>query len=579
MDERKRVEVHGASDDEQAQIEPAAALEATESVSVLPEPDEKAEQAVDEAVETTEAEAPAVPKTVDESGTPDELLAEEATSDLQRDEAVAVDEQPDESALPAATPIIPAAANASSKRKKWRVLALVGAVLLVGVCAMLWLANSSIKPAATQQTSTNPTPQPATPKLGLAVTLIDGTATYQAASSTTVQPLTATTQLGEGDTLSTAANSRLVLTFDDGSALRLDGLSTITLESLTATSIRVAQTAGTAYSRVVPSERSYVVTVDGVNYTAMGTAFATDSGSEVQGIRVYQSSVKVDGVEEVVAEGKQYYKQHRDSKLRAKVSSIDLDALDKDSFAKWNLSQDEKIALFKDKLGVFKQLREKQAKDKQKTEAAKKKQAEAAKGIRLAGLSVSGGAKFTWSVSGVDAPHGFKLVRSSSSSTPTFGKDDAVYMSDPSTRSYTWKSEKDGTYWYRMCVYRKEQGCDTYSNAIQIKVTGTKPKTVDTPTAKVTRGTLTLHSISASGKAQWSFTGTAPHGYKLVYSKAQQPTYPGSNFVYVSDGAATQSDIPFKKSGTYYVRICAYTNGTEDDACVNYSNQLTYTKL
>ena len=374
-----------------------------------------------------------------------------------------------------------------------------------------------------------------------------------------------------------------MLTFDDGSALRLDAETTVTLGSLAADNVRIAQSAGTAYSRLVKSDRSYTVTAGGTAYTALGTAFATTSGATDKGVQVYESSVKVDGLADTVAEGKQYYKQHHDAKVAGKVTSIDLGVLEKDSFAVWNLSEDEKNSLFKDKLGVFKQLKDKQAKDKQQREAAKKKSDERPKsttGLSLSVRAVSGGAELTWTVTGVSAPHGFKLVRSSSSAAPTFGKDEALYIDDASARKATWKSSKDGTYWYRICVYQKEAGCDNYSNAVQAKVTGSTPKEDTKPAIKVTRGTLTLHSVDSSGKAHWSFTGKAPYGYKLLVSKSPNPTYPDSSATYISDGSATRGYIPaVKKSGLYYVRVCVYTNGTESEQCVNYSNQVTYTKL
>lgn len=91
-------------------------------------------------------------------------------------------------------------------------------------------------------------------------------------------------QLKEGDAVRTA-DGRVVLTLDDGSALRLDANTNVTLTSLVATDVKIAQTGGTAYSRVVPSERSYTVTVDGAEYKALGTAFSTINHTDEKGVR------------------------------------------------------------------------------------------------------------------------------------------------------------------------------------------------------------------------------------------------------------------------------------------------------
>ena len=574
------------------------AIETTEE-STAPPPDMTAEESVQTDSTPTiivEEEATEEIAAVPASAEPDpildsvneELIVAEAEpspdSPVSEEEALAVaasDEVP-APAESAPQPVVPVPVKppvAKAGSKKWLIVALVALVLILGAAAAIMLLTQGKQQAATQEPTNNSLSTP-TAKLGLAVSLVEGTASFVPVGGTS-QPLTTGSQLKEGDSVSTGADSRAVLTFDDGSALRLDQHTKVTLVSLSADNLRITQDTGTAYSRLVKSERSYAVTVDGTTYTAQGTAFATTSGQD-KGVQVYESAVKVDGLADAVTEGKQYYKQHHDSNIAGKVTAIDLDTLGKDSFAAWNLSEDEKSTLFKDKLGVFVQLKDKQAKDKVKREAEKKKSDEhsgVAAGLRLSAKAVTGGAELSWMVTAVDAPYGFKLVRSSSSATPTFGRDDSLYVDNGATRRATWHSTKDGTYWYRVCIYQKEAGCDNYSNAVQVTVTGSKPKEDKKPAAKVTRGTLTLHSVDNTGKAHWSFTGKAPHGYKLLVSKSADPTYPGSSAAYIGDSEATYGHIPaVGKAGTYYVRICAYTNGSEAEACVNYSNQVVYTK-
>lgn len=312
-------------------------------------------------------------------------------------------------------------------------------------------------------------------KMGVAVTVADGTVTYQKASGGEWAPLTTETQLAEGSQVKTAAESRAVLLFDDGSALRLDANTTVGLTSLAADDIKIAQIDGMAYSRVVASKRSYTVGVDGINYKALGTAFSTVKSQTEKGVRVFQSQVKVDGVETAVAEGKQYFNDNANASLKDKVTDIDVDAMADSAFVKWNLTEDEKAENFKNKLGIL-------GKVKERAEQKVKEQ------------------------------------------------------------------EKDSDH-----------------------------ETKD----KVTRGTM---SLTRSGETfTWSYTGKAIHGYKLVYSKSNPtPTFGTDDAIYFGSIGETSGSLPDKRKtgggGTYYVRVCAYTAGSEDEPCVDYSPVISFTR-
>jgi hypothetical protein len=95
---------------------------------------------------------------------------------------------------------------------------------------------------------------------------------------------------------------------------------------------------------------------------------------------------------------------------------------------------------------------------------------------------------------------------------------------------------------------------------------------------KVTPGTM---SITAYGdKVRWSYKGKAVHGYKTVVSKTSQtPTFGKDHAIYyptIGDewGELGKKDAP----GTYSVRVCAYTAGTQDQPCIDYSPVVTITK-
>src|SRR5690606_35245830 len=104
-------------------------------------------------------------------------------------------------------------------------------------------------------------------------------------------------------------------------------------------------------------------------------------------------------------------------------------------------------------------------------------------------------------------------------------------------------------------------------------------KRYETSSGRVTRGTMVL---SLNGNAfNWSYTGKAVHGYKLVYSKKNDiPSFGSSASIYFGSISDTSGSLPDKSkigAGKYYVRVCAYTAGTEDDPCVDYSNIVIHT--
>ncbi len=364
--------------------------------------------------------------------------------------------------------------------KKQAVIAAVmaGVLVLGGGAAAFALLYQAPVPEA-QVADTTQVKQVA--KMGVAVTLVDGAAEYQRGAGAW-QALTDDSQLKEGDAVRTA-DGRVVLTLDDGSALRLDANTNVTLTSLVATDVKIAQTGGTAYSRVVPSERSYTVTVDGAEYKALGTAFSTINHTDEKGVQVYQSSVKVKGVTDAVTEGKQYFKASADAALKDKVTDINLDTAAENEFLQWNLGEDEKVDTFKSKLGVLPKVKERaeqkakeqeEATEKEKTTKKDGKNEQKDKVTRGSITATAQGTTINWSYTG-KAVHGYKLVYSKNTNTPTFGSDNAIYYSDPASTSGKL-SNKDGlpsgTYWVRICAYTagsESEPCVDYSKTVNVQ--------------------------------------------------------------------------------------------------------------
>jgi hypothetical protein len=413
----------------------------------------------------------------------------------------------------------------------------------------------------TQQTTVNTSTQPTKTLLGAAVSLVDGRA-QKSTDGQVWTDLAAQAELFEGDIVRTEPSSRLILTLDDGSVVRLNDSTTVKLTSLAADDVKIENTVGEVYSRVVASERTFQVEIEGTSYTALGTAFKTINKAEDKGVQVYHSAVAVEGVETKVSEGKQFYKKHSNQSLANTLSDVSVDEMKSNAFVLWNYEQDSQTSEFKDKLGHLTKITE----QKPVTEPAP---AGNGVGIKLTASKTEKGVVLKWTLSGVSAPDGFKIVRSSKSATPTYGKDEANFIG-ADARSFTWTKGDGGLYTYRVCAFRpNESTCNNYSNAVKIESPEIMPE-------KPVSGAVTLTN---SGLVfSWTAAGSAPHGFKFLVAQSPNPVYGGSNVLQKYTGDLS-IDITDKNltAGTYHARVCKYTNSSFENGCMDYSNNVTFT--
>ena len=187
----------------------------------------------------------------------------------------------------------------------------------------------------------------------------------------------------------------------------------------------------------------------------------------------------------------------------------------------------------------------------------------------------------------IDAENGYKLVWSKNSKPeyPTRSGDKYAYYSDPDTDEGEIDAFKgSGTYHVRVCEYLGGK-CGTYSNQIKVDLTDASDDSNDNDEESgVESITLSTYSGSSSlsnalpytndYNVQWSVDGYSSSGFKLVWSKNANPTYPtrdGDKYAYYSSPSQTKgTTTAFDGSGTYYVRVCEYLGGK----CGTYSNQI-----
>lgn len=126
-------------------------------------------------------------------------------------------------------------------------------------------------------------------------------------------------------------------------------------------------------------------------------------------------------------------------------------------------------------------------------------------------------------------------------------------------------------------VATKEETKNESAKKEETKIETTK---TETPTVKETTPTKSLTlTYLGNGKFSWKKVGTFSEGYKLVWSKNSNPTYPtreGDKYAFYSTPDTSVGYVTaFSGEGKYYVRVCEYLGGK----CGVYSNQITITLL
>lgn len=433
-------------------------------------------------------------------------------------------------------------------------------------------------------------------KISASLAYVEGEVEYQKSNTGWKTAFSGLT-LSQGDWLRVLTSGKAILNFDDGSSIRLNTDTIVRLTDLSPDNMVITNNKGEIYARVSQLDRNFIVQTVNASYQAMGTAFKTVNQDDLQGVEVYQSQVKILGInsddELLVEQGNKYYLVNiSQPDVVNSVTAINLDEVKDDEFLTWNKQQDEKIAEFKDNLGILinivnstptitpqlspvdtiipSQIPPTDAPAPTKTpKPTIVPQSDDSSGqITLSATATSDGISFNWTVTGTDSNLGFKIVKSTDPN-PVYPGNDFQYLSTPSVRQYTWKITDGKTYHFRVCRYLGSS-CGVYSNDVTVQA----PSSSLTTDKKSTITSISLVS-NGGGNISWTPDGYSSLGFKVVWSKNSQPTYPLRNdqdkyHYYSSPDKRNDTVDAFSGTGTYFVRVCQYLGGS----CGLYSNEI-----
>ncbi len=393
------------------------------------------------------------------------------------------------------------------------------------------------------------------PRMGIAVTLQQGTLEAKdeegnwADAPDDFQPV-------EGDALRTVgAASRAVLTFDDGSALRLDANSEIELISLNVERIVIRHLDGYTYSRVIPADdRAYIVESTDAQYEAQGTAFKTAASGDEQAVEVYQSSVLETSSNEEPKEGEKLTVKNRvEPSKDGNIEKLDIEVVKQDQFMLWNKELDEQDENFKNSLGFLKDFTAPEIKITSHQEGQTVLlDSNANEGtIEFSGNTEKGSSLTVQSKSQAgSSPVTISLGDNGEFTTPVLTAPLGSSVFEFTAKDRTGNKT---TFNIRINFQRKSAPVGGSGNVIL-------EAEYDTENDKVI--------------ANWALTGSleAKEGYKLVYSNSQNPTYPSDNPQFIEGTSASLKAIKFDSGKSYYFRVCIYDE--DNNKCTNYSNQV-----
>lgn len=349
--------------------------------------------------------------------------------------------------------------------------------------------------------------------------------------------------LEEGNEIITDAETRLVLSFDDGSILRLGDNSKITLSQLQAQSMNIKEDQGIVFARVnKDANHSFIIKAGDYEIKSLGTVFSVENKDEVK-VAVYESKVEIQKDDQILdtVKADQEWLEKEDKVTKIKETN---------EFIAWSLKEE---GIEKEDLEV-------------KTTESSNETSPSDAVLSLSASATESGVQLKWTVNG-EVSNGVKLVKSLSAN-PVFPGDNYIYLSNPSTRSYHWEIA-DGQVWhFRVCQYSGDGQCLAYSNDVSVqtpKKSLTESKENNSQSGEVKSISIKVEKAGDKKvKVTWNVDGYSKNGFKVVWSENSNPTYPcreNDEYHYLSDPNTREDYVSLSSGKTYHFRVCEYLGG------------------
>ena len=439
------------------------------------------------------------------------------------------------------------------KKINWKIMGLVLVVILIiaGIFGLYFYKKNS-KSQSSEQENTSPTADYYQGQ----VEYIEGQ--VEKRESPELGWLTAEKSdlVKAGNEIRTFNDSRAVITFEDGSALRMDADTEISFQPQE-NNIEVILKKGTIFNKVAKNEnRTYTVAAGEFKVVALGTAFSVEQQDDNDTkVMVLESQVQVTDKDNNAIEKIETGEKAKLEKESIKQENIKEEDTE-DKFIAWSIKEEKLENVVKE--------------EEQKKEEEKKEEITSNAQIVLTGSKSDKGVKLSWKTTGVSIPNGFKLVKSTEKN-PVYPGNEYIYLSNSDIRSYEWKIDTGKQYYFRICAYQTNGTCGLYSNNLLLDTpSGSKD---DDYASKITLSVVDKGDDYV--KLKWDISGgKAPNGFKIVKDTKSDPTYPSDDdWEYESDKDARSFKWTknLKDGKKYYFRVCVYLGGK----CGTYSNNVS----
>ena len=370
--------------------------------------------------------------------------------------------------------------------------------------------------------------------------------------------------LAEGYSIRTVgAVSRVIVAFEDGSELRIDANSEVSLETVRAERIVIKHVSGYTYNRVITSETlKYIVSSRDATYEAQGTAFKTAATGDEQAVEVIHSSVLETNLNKSPKAGQKLTVKNKVlPSSNGKIEQLDIEKVKSDAFLQWNRELDAKDDKFKKDLGFLQDIIPPEISLKSSDGDVIFLDPGATEGTLAISGNTEASAKLT------------ALSKSQSGAQP-------VDVSVGSDGSFTTP------------VLSAPLGSSVFEFIVKDKTGNSTTKTLRVTFQRKSQpviandGSIQLTATKVGGdkvKFKWTYGSgtTAADGVKLIYSKTEDPEYKAVGtttakyYPTVTEDTLKYSDLGLTTGETYYFKVCIYD--TASDACRPelYSTQVT----